>query len=62
MKKAQATKLFEQVFFGTDSFGLQEDRAAVQYAWQLFIDALCKNGEITQEQYNSWTFPWKRKL
>lgn len=57
MTYAKAIKLFEQVFFGTDSFGLQQDRPAVQYAWQLFANAMYKHGEITKKQYDSWTCP-----
>lgn len=27
-------------------------------AWGIFIDSLCKEGKITQKQYESWGFPW----
>lgn len=61
MRKATATHMFIEHYYGDLSKlheALKADWWAVQYAWSIFIDALCKNGEITQEQYNSWTFPW----
>ena len=37
---------------------LRQDYLAVQFAWECFVDGLCKDGDITMEQYESWTFPW----
>ena len=27
-------------------------------AWSYFIDYLCKAGQITQKQYDKWTYPY----
>lgn len=32
------------------------DYCKVQFEWSCFIDSLCKNGEITQRQYDNATF------
>ena len=32
------------------------DYYKVQFIWSCYIDALCKNGEITQEQYDRAVF------
>ena len=32
------------------------DYCKVQFEWSCFIDSLCKNGEITQRQYDRVTF------
>lgn len=34
----------------------REDYCKVQFQWSCFIDCLCKNGEITQSQYDRATF------
>lgn len=34
----------------------QDDYCKVQFEWSCWIDALCKNGEITQSQYEQATF------
>lgn len=34
----------------------QKDYCKVQFEWSCWIDALCKNGEITQAQYERATF------
>jgi len=34
----------------------KDDYCKVQLEWSYFIDSLCKNGEITQKQYNNVTF------
>lgn len=33
-----------------------EQVSKVQFEWSCFIDSLCKNGEITQRQYDRVTF------
>jgi len=37
---------------------LKGDRIAKYYAWQDFTDMLCKEGDITENQYNNWTNPF----
>jgi len=34
----------------------QDDYCKVQFEWSCWIDALCKDGEITQKQYEQATF------
>ena len=63
MRKAIVTHMFIEQFYGSHTAlhnALKADWWAVQFNWSCFIDALCKNGDITQEQYNTWTFPWPR--
>lgn len=60
MKKTQANQLFVETYYPDNlRQALKADRLAVQTAWEVFIDSLCKNGDITQEQYDSWVFPWR---
>jgi hypothetical protein len=35
-----------------------KDKAARDQAWNDYTDALCKNGDITLKQYESWTHPF----
>lgn len=35
----------------------QMDKSARREAWGVFTDSLCKNGEITQRQYDTWLPP-----
>lgn len=34
----------------------KQDYCKVQFEWSCWIDSLCKNGEITQKQYDNATF------
>lgn len=60
MKKSEADKLFMAMYGSEKKFrqALKADWLAVQFDWSCFIDSLCKNGDITQQQYESWLFPW----
>lgn len=63
-KKQNIIKYFIQAYYGDEDklqAALKADWHAVQYAWSLYTDALCKNGEITLQQYESWLFPWPKK-
>lgn len=35
----------------------KNDIPAKQLAWTVFIDILCKNGDITQKQFDTWGNP-----
>ncbi len=62
--KEKATAYFVAAYYGDIhklKAALKLDWHAVQYAWEVFTDALCKHGEITQEQYESWLFPWPKR-
>lgn len=37
------------------------DKPALRQAWNEHTDALCKDGEITQRQYDTWTNPFIKK-
>lgn len=58
------TKIFVESYYGDEeqlNAALKSDWYAVQYAWEMFVDSLCRDSLITMEQYNSWTFPWPKK-
>lgn len=61
MTKKEAVARFRQMF-PTGSFtGVngQLDRPARAEAWNNYTDALCKDGEITLRQYETWSHPWR---
>lgn len=64
MNKDQAKRLFVIECYG-DIQNLHEavkkDRPMVQEDWSFFTDMLCRDGEITMQQYESWTFPWSKR-
>lgn len=64
MNKDQAKQLFVTVCYG-DAYNLRtaikKDRLMVQEDWSFFTDRLCRDGEISMKQYESWTFPWPKK-
>ena len=60
MRKSEVNRLFMKTYTTPENFkqALKADRLAVQFRWSCFIDWLHKNGDITQQQYESWLFPW----
>jgi len=36
----------------------KNDKPAVSQAWNDYTDMLCKDGQITQRQYDTWTNPF----
>ena len=34
------------------------DRIARREEWNNWLDALCKDGQITQQAYDTWDCPW----
>lgn len=64
MNKDQVKRLFVTTCYG-DAYSLRtaikKDRLMVQEDWVIFTDGLCRDGEITMKQYESWTFPWAKK-
>lgn len=64
MNKLQAKRSFIESYYGTTGNlydALKDDRIAVNEEWSIFIDILCRDGEITMKQYESWTFPWPKR-
>lgn len=60
MNKGQVLRLFRE----THSEFLKKykgDRIAKWEAWNIFTDGLCKDGEITVKQYESWDNPYGRQ-
>lgn len=67
MKKVEAIKFYVEA----NSEWIKEmlkngDRVALSEDWAMFTDMLCKDGEITEKQYNTWIVPdfrnWIRRL
>lgn len=53
------TRFINEVYNGDKNAYLkarQDDYCKVQFEWSCWIDALCKNGEITQQHYERATF------
>ncbi len=59
MTKKECTDLFKS-FYPNVYKSVKDDYCAVQLAWSLFIDGLCRDKLITEKQYASWSFPFKR--
>lgn len=60
MTKVEATRLFREVY--PDCYkDVRGDYCKVQFAWSCFVDGLCKDGQITQNQYDNWTMPFGRR-
>jgi len=36
----------------------KNDKPAISQAWNDYTDMLCKDGQITQRQYDTWTNPF----
>lgn len=64
MTKKQALKLFRELFphstfeLGPRNGQMQMDYPARRETWNDFTDALCKSGEITLKQYETWVNPF----
>lgn len=59
MTAREVKQEFINLFYGTRGKYLsarRKDYYAVQYEWSCFIDSLCKDGVITQYQYDRMTF------
>lgn len=59
MTARQAKRLFISEVYGTEKKYRQErrnDYCKVQFEWTRFLDALCKNGQISQRTWNTATF------
>jgi hypothetical protein len=64
MNKDQAKRLFVTACYGNACnlrTAIKKDKLMVQEDWSFFTDRLCRDGEISMKQYESWTFPWPKK-
>lgn len=62
MRKPETDRIFIEEYARNADFSkaVKEDFYGVQAAWFSYIDGLCREGEITQQQYSAWTFPGKK--
>lgn len=58
----QAVKRFKMYYI--ELFLNEVDYCTGQLAWATYVDELCKDGEITQKQYDTWAtpFPYGKNL
>ena len=59
MTKVQVQKLFKEVY-EDQLIAFKNDRVMKVAMWHDFTDKLCKDGDITPNQYNSWTNPYHK--
>lgn len=57
MTKDAIVKRFKSLWRSVDD-EVKHDKVAKQQAWSDFTDALCKDGQITEHQYNTWSNPF----
>lgn len=61
MTKREAIGLFKQSVWPQikSAHGYSDtDKPAIREAWNDYTDALCKGGNITMRQYETWTHPF----
>lgn len=54
--KVEAVKMFNHCVTTTDFD--KSDKVALREAWNNYTDGLCKDGIITENQYNKWSNPF----
>lgn len=57
MTKAQAVREFKVAYIGL--WINHADYWTAQEAWSFYTDSLCKDGLITQKQWQTWSTPFK---
>ncbi len=57
MTKAEAVRIFKE-YHPHMHKEAKDDYCKMQFEWSCFVDSLCKNGEITEHQYDTWTTPF----
>lgn len=55
--KREVVAEFKELFSITLS-NFKDDRVMKQQLWNDWTDFLCKEGEITERQYNNWSNPF----
>ncbi len=58
MTKRQAKEAFAAAY-GSTREEWRNDKPALRQAWNDYTDRLCKDGQITQRQYDMWLNPFK---
>jgi hypothetical protein len=58
--KAHALAIFKEEWDNIVEAGVfrKDDKPALRESWNNFTDSLCKDGMITEHQYNTWTHPF----
>lgn len=59
MTLREVKRQFISCYYGTKSrylYARRKDYCKVQFEWSCFIDGLCKDGQITQKQYDNAVF------
>lgn len=54
MTKKQTISLFLSEYNGPHN-----DKTWKRCAWLDFVDAMCKDGQVSQSQYDNWSNPFK---
>jgi hypothetical protein len=54
MTKKEAEQEFKELYKLCD---FKHDRPGIRMAWNNFTDSLCKDGRISNKQYQNWTQP-----
>lgn len=57
MTKQQAINIFKEEILPRIS---KTDKVAIRCTWLDFTDYLCKDGQITQQQYSTWDNPFSK--
>lgn len=57
MTYEQAVRNFKEM--AHDLYERKVDYWTAEQAWAAYVDGLCKDGEITQRQYDRWPTPFK---
>ena len=62
MQYRQVVKMFRETY--ADLYEKHVDYWTAFECWSNFIDVMCKNGDITQKQFNTWEtpFPYGKRL
>ena len=62
MTYRQAVKMFRETY--SDLYEQGVDYWTAHECWANFTDIMCKNGDITQKQYDTWEtpFPYGQRL
>lgn len=59
MTKQQATAEFKEMYPNYKQ-ETKADYCKMQLIWSTYVDGLCKDGQITQKQYDTWLAPFQR--
>jgi len=60
LTKKDALRAFKNVLNSDYVYyaNIRGDKVAMREFWNNFTDMLCKDGEITENQYNTWSNPF----